>query len=130
MNNCQQACFIARQKNLADPLVPPLGSLTSTVQTALGMAATEVFKWIIAGENKRLENNLITYDAIALQAQNHSLVKRPQCSSCGEVNVAKKPFPVVLKHRQKTFTSDGGHRCCSPQETLRKYRHPIANFGY
>jgi ribosomal protein S12 methylthiotransferase accessory factor len=120
--------FIQRQKEISSPLAPPLGFLASTVQTALGMAATEVFKWIVLGENKRLESNLIAYDTIALQTQNHSLVKRPQCSSCGEVvkGLTKKPLPVVLGHRKKTFTADGGHRCCSPQETLRKYQHHIS----
>ncbi|NJR57825.1 MAG: TOMM precursor leader peptide-binding protein [Cyanobacteria bacterium CRU_2_1] len=120
--------FIQRQKNISFPLAPPLGFLASTIETALGMAATEVFKWIVQGENKRLESNLIAYDAIALQTQNHSLVKRPQCSSCGEVvnGLTKKPLPVVLGHRKKTFTADGGHRYCSPQETLRKYQHHIS----
>ncbi|MEH1843166.1 MAG: TOMM precursor leader peptide-binding protein [Nostoc sp.] len=119
--------FILRQKHISSPLAPPLGFLASTVQTALGMTATEVFKWIVQGENQQLESNLIAYDAIALQTQNHSWVKRPQCSSCGEmVRLTNNPLPVVLEHRQKTFTADGGHRSCSPQETLRKYQHHIS----
>nr|WP_322665832.1 TOMM precursor leader peptide-binding protein [Dendronalium sp. ChiSLP03b]MDZ8208811.1 TOMM precursor leader peptide-binding protein [Dendronalium sp. ChiSLP03b] len=119
--------FIHRQKQISSPLTPPLGFLPSTVQTALGMVATEVFKWIVQGENQQLESNLIVYDALALQTQNHSLVKRPQCSSCGEmVGLTKNPLPVVLEHRQKSFTADGGHRICSPQETLRKYQHLIS----
>jgi oxazoline/thiazoline synthase len=120
--------FIQRQKHISTPLVPPLGFLPSTVQTALGMAATEVFKWIVQGENKQLESNLIAYDTITLQTQNHSWVKRPQCSSCGEMGngLTKNPIPVVLEHRKKTFTADGGHRICSPQETLRKYQHHIS----
>jgi oxazoline/thiazoline synthase len=120
--------FIQRQKQISSPLTPPLGFLASTVQTALGMLATEVFKWIVQGENQQLESNLIAYDTIALQTQNHSLVKRPQCSSCGEIlnGLTKNPLPVVLGHRQKTFTVDGGHRICSPQETLRKYQHHLS----
>lgn len=120
--------FIERQKQISSPLTPPLGFLPSTVQTALGMVATEVFKWIVQGENQQLESNLIAYDAIALQTQNHSFVKRPQCSSCGEMvnGLTNNPLPVVLEHRQKTFTADGGHRSCSPQETLRKYQHHIS----
>ncbi|WGV28013.1 TOMM precursor leader peptide-binding protein [Halotia branconii] len=120
--------FIQRQKHICSPLTPPLGFLPSTVQTAFGMVATEVFKWIVQGENKQLESNLITYDAIALQTQNHNWVKRPQCSSCGEMvnELTKNPIPIVLEHRQKTFTVDGGHRICSPQETLRKYQHLIS----
>lgn len=120
--------FIQRQKYISSSLTPPLGFLPSTVQTALEMVATEVFKWIVQGENKQLESNLIAYDAIALQTQNHSWVKRPQCSSCGEMvnELTNYPLPVVLEHRQKTFTVDGGHRICSPQETLRKYQHHIS----
>ncbi|MDZ8225111.1 TOMM precursor leader peptide-binding protein [Nostoc sp. ChiVER01] len=120
--------FIQRHKHICSPLTPPLGFLPSTVQTALGMAATEVFKWIVQGENKQLESNLIAYDALTLQTQNHSWVKRPQCSSCGDMvnGLTKNPIPVVLEHRQKTFTVDGGHRICSPQETLSKYQHHIS----
>ncbi|MBN3921908.1 TOMM precursor leader peptide-binding protein [Nostoc sp. NMS4] len=120
--------FIQRQKHISSHLATPLGFLPSTIQTAFGMVATEVFKWIVQGENQQLESNLIAYDAIALQTQNHSLVKRPQCSSCGEMvnGLTNNPLPVVLEHRQKTFTVDGGHRICSPQETLRKYQHHIS----
>ena len=120
--------FIQRHKEISTPLASPLGFLPSTLQTALGMAATEVFKWIVQGQNKRLAGNLIAYDAIALQTQNHHLVKRPQCPSCGArlKGLTQTPLPVVMGHRQKTFTADGGHRCCSPQETLRKYQHHIS----
>ncbi len=120
--------FIQRHKDISTPLSPPLGFLASTVQTALGMTATEVFKWIVQEENKRLAGTLVTYDTLTLQTQDHVLVKRPQCPSCGEMidGLTKKPLPVVLGHCKKTFTADGGHRCCSPQETLRKYQHHIS----
>lgn len=120
--------FIQRQKDISTPLASPLGFLPSTVQTALSMVVTEVFKWIVQGENQQLANNLIAYDTIALQTENHSLVKRPQCPSCGEITKrsSQKPLPIVLRHRQKTFTADGGHRCCSPQETLKNYQHHIS----
>ncbi|AFZ23452.1 bacteriocin biosynthesis cyclodehydratase domain protein [Cylindrospermum stagnale PCC 7417] len=118
--------FIQKQKQIS--LSPPLGFLASTVQTALGMAATEVFKWIVQGENQRLEGNLITYDTLTLQHQDHTLVKRPQCPSCGQMvnGLENQPLPVVLGHRKKNFTADGGHRYCSPQETFRKYQHHIS----
>ncbi|MGK7935251.1 MAG: TOMM precursor leader peptide-binding protein [Xenococcaceae cyanobacterium] len=120
--------FIQRQKDISAPLAPPLGFLPSTVQTTLGMVATEVFKWIVQGENKQLANNLIAYDTIALKTEHHSFVQRPQCASCGEVanELRQKPLPVMLGHRQKTFTADGGHRYCHPQETIEKYQHHIS----
>jgi ribosomal protein S12 methylthiotransferase accessory factor len=122
--------FIHRHKDKSTSFSPPLGFLTSTMQTAWGMTATEVFKWIIQGENQRLLGTLITYDTLTLQHQDHSLIQRPQCSSCGErvnINAGKnKPLPIILAPHKKTFTTDGGHRYCSPQETLRKYQHLIS----
>ena len=120
--------FVQRTNNQSVAPIPPQGFLGSTLQTAFGMAATEVFKWIVLGENNSLANTLITYDTLTLQSQEHPVVKRPQCSSCGHMSgeFTQKPLPVVLGHRQKTFTADGGHRCYSPQETLRKYQHHIS----
>lgn len=121
--------FIQRRKDISTPLTPPLSSLGSTLQTALGLAATEVFKWIVQGENKRLEGILVTHDTLSLEIQNHILVKRPQCPACGEkvVNgLNRLPLPIILGHRKKTFTTEGGHRCVSPEETLKKYQHHIS----
>src|SRR5919199_246210 len=120
--------FIQRHKDSSTPLKPPLASLSSTFQTALGMAATEVFKWIVRGKNKRLEGVLVTHDTLVLETQNHILVKRPQCPSCGEIagRLNRKPLPIILGHRKKTFTVDGGHRCVLPEETLRKYQQHIS----
>ncbi|MBO3459800.1 TOMM precursor leader peptide-binding protein [Aetokthonos hydrillicola Thurmond2011] len=120
--------FIQRHQNISSPLPPPLGFLHSTMQTALGMAATEIFKWIVQGENQQLTGKLLTYDTLTFQTQEHSLVKRPQCPSCGEIvyKFTKKPLPVVLGHSKKTFTADGGHRSCSPQETLSRHQHHIS----
>jgi ribosomal protein S12 methylthiotransferase accessory factor len=120
--------FIQRRKNNTAPLTLPLGSLPSTWQTALGMAATEVFKWIVQGKNQRLEGILVTHDTLSLETQNHCVVKRPQCPRCGKPiqKFQKQPLPIILGSRKKTFTSDGGYRCCLPQETLNHYQHHIS----
>ncbi len=106
-------------------LTPPLGFYEATIQTTLTQAATEVFKWIVQKSNPRIEGNLITYDTLTLQTQDHILVKRPQCTSCGQI-FNQQPLPVVLGYRKKGFTSDGGHRFCSPEETLKKYKHHLS----
>lgn len=118
--------FIQRSKKSPNLLAPPAGFLASTLQTILAMAATEVFKWIVQGENPQLAGTLLTYDTLTHQSQEHTLVKRPQCPSCGAMHRPDKPLPVVLGHRQKHYTADGGHRTCSPEETLRKYQHHIS----
>ncbi len=118
--------FVRRRKNITYSLKPPSYSLISTSQTAVGMAATEVLKWILL-DNKRLEGILVTHDTLSLETKNHIVVKRPQCPRCGqEVFRNAKPQPVFLGSRKKTFTAEGGHRCVLPQETLRKYQHHIS----
>ncbi len=118
--------FIYKHKQIN--VSPPLGFLPSTIQTTIGNAATEIFKWIVQGKNERLAGTLITHDTLTLQTQSHILVKRPQCPSCGNNSngLENQPLPVILGHRKKAFTTDGGHRCCSPQETLRKYQHHLS----
>ena len=117
--------FIIRQRDNKISLISPLGFSSATIQTVLNLTAMEVFKWIIQGKNQRLEGMLMTYDTLNLQFQEHILVKRPNCPSCG-YSLNKTPLPVVLGHRKKAFTSDGGHRFCSPEETLRTYQHLIS----
>ena len=70
----------------------------------------------------------ITFDTLSLQTQNHVLVKRPQCTACGEGKERShsEPSPLLLQSRQKTFTEDGGHRCLSPEKTLQRYGHHIS----
>ncbi|MEM9538520.1 MAG: TOMM precursor leader peptide-binding protein [Cyanobacteria bacterium P01_E01_bin.42] len=121
------ASFIQRKKQDSKSIQSPQGFLPSTMQTVLGMAATEVFKWIVSGGNTPLEGTLLSYDTLTLQTQTHFLVKRPQCQSCGQMKGIKtRALPVVLGHRQKTFTRDGGHRSRTPEETLQTYRHHVS----
>ena len=78
--------FIAKhQDSRTTPLISPLGGLPTTSQIALSMAATELFKWIVQGENPHVEGRIVTYDTLSLKTQSHILVKRPQCPSCGAI---------------------------------------------
>lgn len=120
--------FIQKQKGTTAPLITSRAVLPSTLQMGLNLAATEVFKWVVRGENKALEGNLVTFDAIALQTQNHPLVKRPQCPACGEPAYRSKrePVPLLLQSHKKTFTADGGHRSVAPETTIKKYEHHVS----
>ncbi|MBF2022466.1 MAG: TOMM precursor leader peptide-binding protein [Hydrococcus sp. C42_A2020_068] len=121
--------FIQKQKGISTPLPTSFAKLPSTLQTGLNLAATEVAKWIAQGENKALEGNLITFDTLSLQIQHHALIKRPQCPVCGDLEYSKidrEPLPVILESRKKTFTTDGGHRCVTPETTIKKYEHHIS----
>ena len=120
--------FIQKKKGIITPLQTSLAVLPSTAQTALTMAATEVAKWIVNKENKQLESTIVTFDVTSLEVQKHTLVRRSQCPCCGEPNylLNRKLKPLVLESRKKTFTADGGHRCSSPEATLKQYQHHIS----
>lgn len=118
--------YIRKQKGLKTSLRVPLALLPSSWQNVLGMAATEVLKWVIQGKNERLEGVLVSHDIVSLQTEKHIVVKRPQCSACGKPELTQELLPLILGNHQKVFTIDGGHRCVNPRETLEKYQYHIS----
>jgi oxazoline/thiazoline synthase len=119
---------IAQQKGIATPFATSRSVLPTHFQIGLNLAATEVAKWIVQGKHEQLQGKLIALDLSTLSLHHHVLVKRPQCQVCGSKSALEdhKPKPVLLRSQKKQFTGDGGHRCCSPEQTLQKYSHHIS----
>jgi ribosomal protein S12 methylthiotransferase accessory factor len=103
-------------------------TLPSTIQTAYSLAATETAKWIVTRHNERVEGRIITLDVETLTKHDHQLVRRPQCPACGDAKrvAITQTEPLVLQNRKKIFTSDGGHRLLSPEDTVQKLAHHIS----
>lgn len=119
--------FIQRRKNNLTLFPTSISALPSTLQTGINLAATEIVKWIVQGKNQKLEGQLVTLDTLSVETKIHPLIQRPQCPQCGHPQApTTKPLPIVLESQRKTFTSDGGHRCMSPEETLKTYQHHIS----
>lgn len=119
--------YIQKQKGISTLFPTSFAVLPSTWQIGLNLAATEIVKWIVQGENKQIEGIVVTFDTNLLKTENHILVQRPQCPCCGKLeNYLKKFLPIILESRNKTFTTDGGHRCHSPEETITNYEHHIS----
>jgi ribosomal protein S12 methylthiotransferase accessory factor len=126
-NNRPSEAFIQRRRDSVSPLIPSLVDLPVTQEIALAMATNEILKWIVCGENKRLEGMIVTYDTLSLTLQNHVVVKRPQCPHCGYLKPqTDRSSPVILGSRKKKFISDGGHRSIAPEETLKRYQQHIS----
>lgn len=127
-SNREVEAFIQQQKGISVPFSTSRAVLSSTFQTGINLAATEIAKWIISGENKTLDGQLVTFDLTSLKLQHHTLVRRPQCSSCGDPNYFRhKEFqPLILKSCKKQFTTDGGHRSISPEQTYKKYAYHVS----
>jgi ribosomal protein S12 methylthiotransferase accessory factor len=105
--------------------------LPSTLQIGLNLAATEILKWIVlegTQENSipTLEGKVLTFNSANLELKTHILTQRPQCAVCGDEDQLDKPKPIILTSRKKQFTTDGGHRIFSPEQTLKHYEHHIS----
>ena len=121
--------FLQRyEKEISTSLVPPPANLSSTQKLAIGLIATEIFKWIVQGQNRYLEGTLVTYDTLSLRTQSNILVKRPQCLSCGNQELSQNSLPLILGSRKKTHISSNGSRCYLPTETMRRYKHHISPY--
>lgn len=128
MGNRPIETFLQKRLNRPTYFPIPKPVLPTTAQTALNLAATEIFKWITCGINPQIMGQIITIDTETLEKKNHTLVKRPQCRTCGNVEywLNQEPSPIVLKSQKKNFTEGGGHRCLSPETTMKKYEHHIS----
>ena len=120
--------YLQQKQRTIQPFLTSLASLPSTQQTAVSLAATETAKWIVTGRNDALEGNIVTLNTLTLKQQNHSLIRRPQCHACGhpQLMAQKQSIFPFLQSRQKSFTSDGGHRSVAPEETLRRLQPHIS----
>lgn len=119
---------IGQQKGIVTSFPTSRSILPTHLQIGLNLAAAEAAKWIVRGQNDRLEGKVLTLDLASLSMQDHVLVKRPQCPACGEQVAVehRKPQPIWLESQKKLFTVDGGHRCFTPEQTLKKYEHHIS----
>ncbi|MEA5539687.1 TOMM precursor leader peptide-binding protein [Limnoraphis robusta Tam1] len=113
-------------------------TLPSTLQTGLQFAATEIAKCIVKHHVNAtapgtvffptLDGKIITLNHSILDLKSHILIKRSQCPTCGDPKILQhRGFePLKLESRPKHFTSDGGHRGTTPEQTVQKYQHLIS----
>ena len=118
--------FVQQVKSRERPYVAR-PALASTLQTAAELATTEVAKWIAADGVSLLEGKVLSFDTVRLRAEEHALVRRPQCSACGDPeSLASAAAPIVLRDLPKGYVEDGGHRTVPPETTWKAYRHHVS----
>ncbi|HYI01149.1 TOMM precursor leader peptide-binding protein, partial [Hyalangium sp.] len=120
--------YLRQRRGSETHLAPPRVQLRASARAGLELAALALARWIAEGGKGALDEHLLSFDAGALRLQQHAVVRRPQCSSCGnpELVRARAEQPIVLESRPKRFTADGGHRCMTPEETLALYQHHVS----
>ncbi|MFI5333626.1 MAG: TOMM precursor leader peptide-binding protein [Chlamydiales bacterium] len=102
-----------------------IASLETNVQTALNLAANEIFKWIVLEGESPLTTKIVSLDFGSLTMQEHSLKGLAACSHCDSSELPPLE-PLVLQAHQKGESSDGGNRNKTPEETWEKYKHHVS----
>jgi bacteriocin biosynthesis cyclodehydratase domain-containing protein len=106
----------------------PTCDIPLTRQIAYNVLVTEILKWIASEQLCQLLGKVLCFDTRSWQTETHRLVQRPECPACGPVRyrTGLAPIPVELSHRRIMFTADGGYRCETPDETIRRYRYHVS----
>jgi ribosomal protein S12 methylthiotransferase accessory factor len=116
--------FVAEKNNLATLPFTALGTLPATQAAACQMAAVAAAQFL-AGAARGLAGKVLSLDWATHTSQTHALVRHPHCLACG---TAENPVmrPMQLQPGQAAFVRDGGHRCVSPEKTLKNYEHLVS----
>jgi bacteriocin biosynthesis cyclodehydratase domain-containing protein len=128
--------YLRRRKGAEDVTTAALAGVPSVAGAAAGLAATAAGNWIVHGQSG-LEGAVWTLDARALDWKRHSLLKRPQCSACGEAAPPRDGGSSEAEARARNSSSlklvsrradsvDGGWRVASPDQTFDRIKHHIS----
>jgi oxazoline/thiazoline synthase len=126
-DNAPLLAYLESKRGRTGEVTSHQASTPATLQTGVSLAASTIASWVIRGELPHLEGKVCTLDALTAESQTHLLIRMPSCPVCSDQKRAERPGePVVIRSSQKVYTEDGGHRTCSPQETLERYGHHVS----
>ncbi len=107
----------------------PATMTKASVSASLSLAQSEIFRIVTEpNHDSNLTGKLFTLDLLTLESARHVLVKQPQCIVCGDADKYQLPQPVVLNPQPKRYSDDGGHRVCTPHETVERLEKHVSPF--
>jgi oxazoline/thiazoline synthase len=118
--------YIAKNNGIEGPVGPPPASIPSTLHSALAEAATEITRWIGTAGKSNLLDRTVSTNILTLERATHTLIRRPQCPSCGSLKPHTEARPVRLLPCQKVSTSDGGHRAVEQNKALEQLERHLS----
>ncbi len=124
--NRQLESYIMRRNKRAEPLPTSLATLPSTLHMGVNWLATEIAKGIVLGHSETLDGQIVTFNTATLVKNTHVLTRRPQCGVCGDAESFRRQKPITLTSSKKRFSSDGGHRSISPEDTFARFSKHIS----
>lgn len=125
----QEVDQFIRRTSGAEAAIAPGPTPTPFIEQASSIAAVEIAKWLVLGEEAALHDQAISIDNLNLEMTRHRVMRRPQCRSCGDEKLfrpERPACPVTLQSSPKPVWNSGGVRAVPPEQTLRKYRHLIS----
>jgi ribosomal protein S12 methylthiotransferase accessory factor len=121
--------FVMEKQGYKEYFKPSKAYTPATMRIAYSMAAQEISNWLVNEDNHSLSGKMISVDTRTWKSTAHVLTQQHRCPACGEEFTKKdnrELESLKLQSRKASFTKDGGHRTCSPQETIEKYSHLIS----
>ncbi|WP_062052674.1 TOMM precursor leader peptide-binding protein [Aquimarina longa] len=110
-----------------ESIARPLVSHPLAQQWATSVAVSELVSWLYHGQNETLKNTVIALDTKKSERTLHTVVKRPQCTACGDsILVEQHPSPITLHPQTTVADNPGGYRTVQPEETLKRYQHHVS----
>lgn len=112
----------ARARGADFPLLPVQG-VPLTFDLAATWIASAALAIVAGSPPPFLKEGLITLDPWTLETRRHAISVAAHTPGGGRTTSRSKrraAAPIVLAPAPKRFTADGGHRTCTPQETLAR----------
>ena len=107
----------------------PFAANEATLEAIYGLAAAEIAKWLVLGEDAPVHAHALSVNLGKLESARHRVTRRPQCVACGDPNLFlpdRPPVAVQLRPSPKAHLTSGGARTLAPEVTLAKYRHLVS----
>lgn len=116
-----------QHKGLEGPFPVARSRTPASVEQAVNMAALQATIFIVAGENPSLEGKIVTINSASSLTETHVLVRRPQCSACGQPEkYLNSDLIISVGDTAKTYFQDGGHRSVTPEATFKRFEHHVS----
>ena len=98
-------------------------------QSVFALVTSEIVKWLVLNDLAPLHQHAIALNISTLSLSKHLVLRRPQCSVCGDPDLYRpnrNPVPLTLSSSPKKCRNSGGVHAVAPEETLTKYRHLVS----
>ena len=127
--NRQVERYLGGKRGQTVPLHPATAAVPAGTQLLAQMLAVETAKLLATGASAVLDGRMVTLDLPTLETAEHTLVRQPQCPSCGDPALITERSPKVqLSARPARHTTDGGYRIQAPQATFDRLSRHISPY--